>query len=201
MGLDVRPVIGGSTGRPAFSRGMLELARREIERMEIPGECQVIVVEPSDWSMLAHDAPRLTPKAEALAGRVVTLESFLLQHVDRLPAPSRAAAFLYHGHCHQKAYGVADEGRRLLERFGGVTPIECGCCGMAGAFGYEAENRALSVAIAERSFFPALRKAGDAIVAIAGRSCREQAASIGVKTVHPVEAIVRAVKEQDGQDE
>jgi FAD/FMN-containing dehydrogenase/Fe-S oxidoreductase len=196
MGLAVRPILGGSTGRPAFSRGLLDLARREIEQIAISGEDPVIVVEPSDWSMLAHDAARLVPGAEPLARRIVTIESFLLEHADRLPQPAKRARFLYHGHCHQKAYGIADEGWRLLERFGEVTSIECGCCGMAGAFGYEAENRALSVAIAEKGFFPALREVGDAIIAIAGRSCREQAASIGVKAIHPVEAILRALEEE-----
>ena len=47
-----------------------------------------------------------------------------------------------------------------------VLPIESGCCGMAGSFGYEAEHYGISMKMAEQ-LLPAVRAAdvGAAIVA------------------------------------
>jgi len=53
--------------------------------------------------------------------------------------------------------------------------IESSCCGMAGAFGYGAETIDVSLAMAELSLFPALRKASaDDLVVADGTSCRHQ---------------------------
>ena len=58
-----------------------------------------------------------------------------------------------------------------------VTPIESSCCGMAGSFGYEAEHYDTSIAMAELSLLPAVRKAdADALVVADGTSCRHQIA-------------------------
>ena len=56
-----------------------------------------------------------------------------------------------------------------------VRPIESGCCGMAGAFGYQAETQATSRAIAGLDLLPALAKLPDEAVVVAdGTSCRHQ---------------------------
>ena len=50
-----------------------------------------------------------------------------------------------------------------------------GCCGMAGAFGYEAEHYELSRRIAEQGPLPAVREAAaDTIIVADGTSCRSQ---------------------------
>ena len=51
--------------------------------------------------------------------------------------------------------------RALLARIPGATVVDldAGCCGMAGAFGYEARNMEVSVAMAELSLLPAVRAA------------------------------------------
>ena len=56
-----------------------------------------------------------------------------------------------------------------------VKMIESSCCGMSGAFGYGAATIDVSLAMAELSLLPAVRKAGaeDLIVAD-GISCRHQ---------------------------
>ncbi|MBZ5631274.1 MAG: hypothetical protein LAO06_20665, partial [Acidobacteriia bacterium] len=49
------------------------------------------------------------------------------------------------------------------------------CCGMAGAFGYEAEHYEISMKMAERSLLPAVRQASsDALIVADGTSCRHQ---------------------------
>ena len=58
-----------------------------------------------------------------------------------------------------------------------VKPIESSCCGMAGSFGYEAEHYDVSVAMAELSLLPAIRKAdADTLVVADGTCCRHQIA-------------------------
>jgi Fe-S oxidoreductase len=56
-----------------------------------------------------------------------------------------------------------------------VTTIESSCCGMAGAFGYDAETIEISRAMGELSLLPVIREAADDAVIVAdGTSCRQQ---------------------------
>ena len=56
-----------------------------------------------------------------------------------------------------------------------MQTVESSCCGMAGAFGYEAETIDVSLKMAELSLLPAVRKApADALIVADGTSCRHQ---------------------------
>jgi Fe-S oxidoreductase len=82
----------------------------------------------------------------------------------------------------------------LLEAAGyRVIEIESTCCGMAGAFGYEAEHYALSHKIGELNLLPAVRTAAaDALIAAPGTSCREQIQHFtGRSAWHPVVLIAQ----------
>jgi Fe-S oxidoreductase len=84
---------------------------------------------------------------------------------------------LLHGHCHQKAFGAmgAVEGALRLIPDLEVETIESSCCGMVATFGYQAETIEVSLAMAELSLLPSIRKAApDAIVVADGTSCRHQ---------------------------
>jgi Fe-S oxidoreductase len=104
--------------------------------------------------------------AEAKAGR------FQLQ--------LRAAAkpIKVHGHCHQKAFAAVAPVLDVLRMIPDAKPelIESSCCGMAGAFGYEASHYEVSMKMAELSLLPAVRSAPDAIIVADGTSCRHQIA-------------------------
>ena len=68
-----------------------------------------------------------------------------------------------------------------------VQLIPSGCCGMAGSFGYEAEHREVSLAMAEAALLPAVRAAPDALVVADGTSCRHQIKDGTHRTaLHPV---------------
>jgi Fe-S oxidoreductase len=58
------------------------------------------------------------------------------------------------------------------------TVLDSGCCGMAGAFGFEkGEHYAVSVACGERVLLPKVREAtSDVLIVSNGFSCREQIA-------------------------
>ena len=108
---------------------------------------------------------------------------------------------MLHGHCYQKAQPPASDGypngvgatQAMLEAFGyKVSVVDSSCCGMAGAFGYEAEHFELSMKVGEMSLFPALRAAqknsnGKVIFSASGVSCQAQIEDgVKQKPVHPV---------------
>ena len=77
-----------------------------------------------------------------------------------------------------------------------VEEIKSGCCGMAGAFGYEKEHYELSMKVGEMILFPAVRKAAEETIIVApGTSCRHQIKDgTGKKAMHPVEVLYQALK-------
>jgi Fe-S oxidoreductase len=104
---------------------------------------------------------------------------------------------LLHGHCHQKAlWGTAGTRAALTQAGYDVREIESTCCGMAGAFGYEAEHVELSRRIGELAVLPAVRAAAaEAMIVAPGTSCREQIrAFTGRTALHPVQALAAAME-------
>jgi hypothetical protein len=82
------------------------------------------------------------------------------------------------GHCHQKAIMQLKEEKSLMQKMQlDYRLLESGCCGMAGAFGYEKDKYDVSIACGERSLLPEVRKAGLSTLIVAdGFSCKEQIA-------------------------
>ena len=118
--------------------------------------------------------------ATRLSGQALLLEEFLdrERRAGRLNLPLRPASqpLLVHGHCHQKAFGVMQpvvDVLRLIPQ-AEVTVIETSCCGMAGAFGFEASHHQTSMQMAELSLLPAVRARPDALIVADGTSCRHQ---------------------------
>ena len=118
----------------------------------------------------------------ALAAQALLLEEFLAQEhtAGRLQLPLRPLPVkraLLHGHCHQKAFGAMAAVQQVLHLIPGleVTTIESSCCGMAGAFGYDAEHYDVSLRMGELNLLPAVRSAAaDTWVIADGTSCRQQ---------------------------
>jgi FAD/FMN-containing dehydrogenase/Fe-S oxidoreductase len=189
-------------GRTYLSAGLVDDARAELARTvaalrpALDRGARVVGLEPSCLLTFRDEAPRLLPDWSAEDGaRVMLLEEFLAEHVDRLPlGPLRGRAWL-HGHCHQKAANVMGPVAAVL----GAVPelevetIESSCCGMAGSFGYQAETAEVSRKMAELSLLPAVRAAGKADWIVAdGTSCRHQIADgSGRRAVH-VATLLRA---------
>jgi Fe-S oxidoreductase len=66
---------------------------------------------------------------------------------------------------------------------------------MAGAFGYEAEHREVSLAMAETALLPAVRAAPDALVVADGTSCRHQVRDgAGREAVHVAQVLAQALR-------
>ena len=83
----------------------------------------------------------------------------------------------------------------LLRKMGvELESLDSGCCGMAGAFGFEASKYDVSQAIGERVLLPAVRQAApDTLIVSDGFSCREQIRqATGRQALHLAEAIALA---------
>jgi Fe-S oxidoreductase len=163
----------------------------------------VIGLEPSCVFSFRDEIPALlkSDTAKEAAGRVVLLEEFLAAEATagRLeinfgPVKQRA---LLHGHCHQKSFAAMGAVETALKLIPGldVATIESSCCGMAGAFGYDAETIEVSRAMGELSLLPAVRKAPDDTIIIAdGTSCRQQIRDgTGREALHVARALAAAL--------
>jgi hypothetical protein len=99
----------------------------------------------------------------------------LLANVD---LPKLKGKALVQSHCHHKAILHFDDEEKVLKKLGlEVDQPDSGCCGMAGAFGFEPDKYELSMRVGERVLLPAVREASrDTIIVADGFSCREQIA-------------------------
>ena len=209
-GLDLIILEGKEdSGRPGYSKGVLDkaqaLAKKNLELLLPYAEegIPIIGCEPSVVVMLTKEYLDLVPgdAARKVAGVSLMAEDFLLQEINasrvRFQFDHQPRQILYHGHCQQKANFGAERTLTLLRGIPGaiVEQVEAGCCGMAGAFGYEKEHYALSMEIAELSLAPQIRESGpETIICASGTSCREQ---IGHTTdrnaLHPLEVFASAL--------
>jgi FAD/FMN-containing dehydrogenase/Fe-S oxidoreductase len=174
-------------GRPLYDFGMLDRAKRYLRavlaelRPEIAAGVPVVGLEPSCVAVFRDELVGLLPHdedARRLRGQTYLLSEFLEQRAPDLALPALGARAVVHGHCHHKAVlGMAAE-RSVLTRVGlDFQVLDSGCCGMAGAFGFERAHYDVSIAAGERVLLPAVRDAGaDTLVVADGFSCREQIA-------------------------
>jgi FAD/FMN-containing dehydrogenase/Fe-S oxidoreductase len=195
-------------GRGLISKGVLDAARRQAEacvRALLPlvqAGTPILFCEPSCYSAVVDDYLHLLrgearQQAERVAAHCVSFEEWA---AGALPGADSAEEdgslfragppeVLLHAHCHQRALIGTGPATRLLSAIPRcrVTDLDSGCCGMAGAFGYEREHYELSRQVGEHRLLPAVRaKAPETAVVASGFSCRQQIRHFtGVEAVHP----------------
>ena len=195
-------LVGGATGerplccgRTFLATGMVDEAKKEARRTlaalgpYVERGVPIIGLEPSCLLALRDEFKTMLPGEETdrLAERAFLFEEFLVaeKRAGRFdPArlelqPVKAGTALLHGHCHQKAFGAMSAVEEVLSWVPGLKTrtVESGCCGMAGAFGYEAGHFDVSMAMGNLSLLPAVREADPETLIVAdGTSCRHQIA-------------------------
>ena len=201
-------------GRPMLSNGLADEARQNarinVERLAGYAKRGIPIVgcEPSCLMMLREDYLDLlagNDNARRVAESTLLIEELLLQAAAGaatpalgLPLRETTRRLLVHGHCHQKAAVGMGPTLELLRWLPGCdpVPIDAGCCGMAGSFGYKAEHYDVSMAIGERVLFPALRREPEAGVVASGISCRQQILhGTGRRGRHPIQWLADALAE------
>jgi Fe-S oxidoreductase len=193
-------------GRPLYDFGMLDRAKQlllatlDVLEPEIATATPIVVLEPSCASVFRDELLNLLPnddRARNLSQQVFLLSEFLEKNAQAFQLPVLRRKALVHGHCHHKSLMKMADEESVLQRMG----IECempapGCCGMAGAFGFEKEKYDVSIAIGELELLPAVRRASaDCLIIADGFSCREQIAQCtGRHAIHLAEAIQMGIQ-------
>ncbi len=177
-------------GRTYLAAGLIDEAKREASRLVaavapfVARGVPIVGLEPSCLLSLRDEytVMGLGDDARRIAESSFLFEEFLAREkaAGRCALklkPLKESKALLHGHCHQKAFGAMGPVQTVLGWIPGLTttPVESSCCGMAGAFGYEASHHDVSMAMAELSLLPAVRAAGaDTLIIADGTSCRHQ---------------------------
>jgi FAD/FMN-containing dehydrogenase/Fe-S oxidoreductase len=202
------------SARTFISKGLLrkaaKIAGKNIKAMAglIDENLPLVGIEPSailgfrdEYPDLAGD--ELRDKANQVAANVFLIDEFIDREFNagRIKKESFTEThneILVHVHCQQKAVSSSAPTLNILsipENYK-VREIPSGCCGMAGAFGYEKEHFELSKKIGELVLFPEIRESGEGtIISAPGTSCRHQIKDgTGKMAKHPVVVLYDALK-------
>ena len=189
-------------GRPLYDWGFLTRAKKllretlDVLRPELDEGLPVIGLEPSCVSVFRDELLNLYPNdpyAKKLAASTFTLSEFLMR--ENVPLPSLHQKAIVQAHCHHKSVMRFDAEETVLRKIGlELEHPDSGCCGMAGAFGFESRHYEVSMRMGERVILPLVRDAGPETLIIAnGFSCREQIEqATGRETLHLAEVLQRA---------
>lgn len=200
---------GPCCGRTFLANGMIDQAREEalrtLELLEpfLKIGAPVLGLEPACLFTFKDEfaALKLDERVQALGEAAQLIDEFLVSKATedfRAKLKNGPKKILVHGHCHQKAFGVAEKTLAALRLIpdADVSMVESSCCGMAGSFGYQKKNLSVSLAMAELNLLPAVRKADpDTIIVADGTSCRHQIEDgTGRRALHAVEVLANSLR-------
>jgi len=213
LGYEVEIPSHVESGRTFLSKGLVKqaakIANQNISLLSgfVTARVPLVGIEPStiltfrdEYLDLAKEGNK--EKALLLAKNCYTIEEFIANewgsgNIAKEMFTKEKKVILVHGHCYQKVLSSQHYSNTMLsipENYQ-VQFIPSGCCGMAGAFGYETEHFDVSQQVGELVLFPAIRNlADDTLIAAAGTSCRHQIKD-GTKKIalHPVEILWNAL--------
>ncbi|HEU5276234.1 MAG TPA: hypothetical protein VFU97_21440, partial [Xanthobacteraceae bacterium] len=150
---------------------------------------------PACVSAFRDELPGILPNdgaARRLSRQVLFFSEFIDREAKDAPLRQIGGHAVVQFHCHHHAVLDTHAEEKVLGRAGADYEIlPSGCCGMAGAFGFEAAKYDVSIAAAERVLLPRLRQTpADTLVLANGFSCREQIEQCaGRRTLHIAEAM------------
>jgi FAD/FMN-containing dehydrogenase/Fe-S oxidoreductase len=194
----------GCCQRPKISNGFLKDAKIELNALSkkleklIDQSLTIITVEPSCTTALIDDLPDLIDDVNLgfkIKNAVLPAEQFLLNIAENEDLDGtfvmKNKKYIHHGHCHQKAVYTTQAANKLMTLAGGEgKEMKTGCCGMAGAFGYEEKHYELSVKIAKQTLVPGIMENADCEIVANGFSCRSQIKDLtNKKAVHIISAL------------
>lgn len=202
-GFAVELVDLGCCQRPRISNGFLRKAKEQANILanKILGfdiKIPFIVSEPSCYSALLEDLPDLMNDNEYEIYKQFTfqsLEDFVAAQMDagRIQLDKIETNAVLHAHCHHKSINGTKSISKIMQTLFGAHwhELDAGCCGMAGAFGYEKEHDEISRAMALRKLIPSIQNSTDGTAVVAnGFSCIHQIKDLsGRKAVHWIDLI------------
>ncbi len=202
------------SARTYLSKGLVKKAKKIANKNilmlkdKISGDTPLVGIEPSAILTFRDEyidlaTPENREAAHNLAENSLMIDEFLEKemragNIKKEQFTTSKKHIKLHGHCHQKALASTKPTLFILgfpENYT-VEEIPSGCCGMAGAFGYEKEHYDLSMKVGELVLFPAVRSSSkETLIAAPGTSCRHQIKDGTNRTAfHPVEILYDALK-------
>jgi Fe-S oxidoreductase len=161
-------------GRPLYDFGMLPTAKKLLVqimttlRPAIRRGIPIVGLEPSCVAVFRDELKNLFPTdqdADRLSKQTYLLSEFLEKYAPGFRPPPLDRKAVVQRHCHHQAVMGFDADETWLAKLGiDADVLDSGCCGMAGAFGFEEDHYDVSVAAGERVV----------LVVADGFSCREQ---------------------------
>ena len=194
-------------GRPLYDHGMLTTAERLLRRIletlepQITEGIPIVGLEPSCVAVFRDELLNFFPNdenARRLSKQVFLLSEFLERKVPNYQPPQLHRKAVVHGHCHHKAIMGMGAEEAVLKKLGlDFEILDSGCCGMAGAFGFEKDHYDVSIKCGERVLLPAVRNAAkDTLIIANGFSCQEQIAqTTDRQALHLAQVIQMALHE------
>lgn len=192
-------------GKPQHVLGMLgsfeEAAARNAAILNALSETGVELVGVDPSMTLAYRAEYAKALGADRAPKVSLPQEWLMRQSERLPnlALGQTAPWSLLPHCTERtnAGAATADWSKLARRFGiALQVVSSGCCGMAGLYGHERDNRATSEQIYQLSWEKILadpRQAGRVLAT--GYSCRCQANIMsGVELLHPLQLLLATVR-------
>ena len=189
LNYEVKLVDKKCCGRPLISKGLLgpakENAKYNIDKIyDYVKEGAIVVgVEPSCISALKDEYPDMYPddnRVNEISKNTYLLQELLLKDSNKnikFKDNFQKKSYAVQVHCHEKTMigeNVSVDSLKLIPN-AHVEKIPSGCCGMAGAFGYEKEHYDISKKIAEDRLLPYINNLdNETEIAITGVSCRHQ---------------------------
>ena len=194
-----------------------------LNQLDPKNKAVIVGIEPPEIYTLKNDYRDLLPeRADEIAScsaRTWLLDEYLLRsdnflslRVGKMARQNNFSSEIkqrirFQPHCHQRAEGLAPDALPngtnatvdLLNVCGyDVEVLDTGCCGMAGAFGYEAEHYDLSMQVGELKLFPSLRQAkGENLkskIVSTGAACRMQIfQGVNMSAHHSIEVVRDAI--------
>jgi FAD/FMN-containing dehydrogenase/Fe-S oxidoreductase len=195
-------------GRPLYDYGLLDRAKRQLcgildeLRTLIREGVPLVALEPSCLSVFKDELQNMLANdrdAARLAQQSYMFETFMNTKARHYRPPAFDRSAIVHEHCHKKSVldPLAEE--HAFEAMGmSFEQLQSGCCGMAGAFGFDAAHYEMSIACGDRVLLPKVREAKPQTIVVAdGFSCREQILqTTDRQALHPAEVMRMAIAER-----
>jgi FAD/FMN-containing dehydrogenase/Fe-S oxidoreductase len=201
------------SGRTYLSKGLIRKAKhiaiRNVSLLKgiISEQTPLIGIEPSGILSFRDEytelvGPELKNDAITLSKSCLLFDEFIVREIEKgnishKQFTNTKQSIRLHGHCHQKAIASTASTAAMLSLPSNYTveELKTGCCGMAGAFGYEKEHYTVSMKVGNLRLFPEVKKTPEAtIISAPGTSCRHQIKDgTGRIALHPIEVLFDAL--------
>lgn len=182
-------------GKPWHVRGFLKkfvaLVKKNTKRLQMWSELNIplVGIDPSMTLTYRDEYQKVVPDSKI---HVLLLQEWFMKYKPTHLSQIENQHFYYLAHCTEKTMVVETEKywQDIFASFGlTLTPLQAGCCGMAGSYGHESEHVEDSRALFKMDWQRHL-VANEMKVLATGYSCRSQAARLmGIHLQHPFQVL------------